>query len=119
MGAVDLGRLVGIGPPAHGALVTVLLYTGYLILRAVPDDERVGRLSAVYNVFAFVMLAILLPRHGEPPPRQGRQPRLQQLRPRQQSPGRFLSGRDRLGALYWMYTLRLRMNRVEHRLLTK
>ena len=48
-------------PQLNGALVTVLVYAGYLILRGSVEDERLkGRLSAVYNLFAFVILMILL-----------------------------------------------------------
>ena len=65
------------------------------------DDDRVGRLAAVYNVFAFVMLVILLmvlPRYTESlhPGKDGN-PGFQQLRPRQQFQGRLLSSRDRMG----------------------
>lgn len=48
-------------PQLNGALVTVLVYAGYLILRASVEDERLkARLAAVYNLFAFVILMILL-----------------------------------------------------------
>lgn len=48
-------------PQLNGALVTVLVYAGYLILRASVEDHRLrARLSAVYNLFAFVILMILL-----------------------------------------------------------
>lgn len=48
-------------PQLNGALVTVLVYAGYLILRGSVEDERLkARLSAVYNLFAFVILMILL-----------------------------------------------------------
>jgi len=42
-------------------MVTVLVYAGYLILRATVENKRIkARLSAVYNLFAFVILIILL-----------------------------------------------------------
>lgn len=48
-------------PQLNGALVTVLVYAGYLILRASVEDDRLkARLAAVYNLFAFVILMILL-----------------------------------------------------------
>jgi len=48
-------------PQLNGAMVTVLVYAGYLILRATVDNKRLkARLSAVYNLFAFVILIILL-----------------------------------------------------------
>ncbi len=112
-------------PQLNGALVTVLLYTGYLILRAaMGDDERVGRLSAVYNVFAFVMLVILLmvlPRYTESlhPGKDGN-PGFNSYDLDNSLRAVFYPAVIGWGALcYWMYTLRLRMNRVEHRLLTK
>ncbi len=56
-------------PQLNGALVTVLVYAGYLILRATIQDVRLrARLSSVYNLFAFVILIILLmvlPRFSE------------------------------------------------------
>jgi heme exporter protein C len=56
-------------PQLNGALVTVLVYSGYMVLRQAVEDERLrSRLSAVYNLFAFVILVILLmvlPRFSE------------------------------------------------------
>ena len=112
-------------PQLNGALVTVLLYSGYLILRAaMGDDDRVGRLSAVYNVFAFVMLVILLmvlPRYTESlhPGKDGN-PGFNSYDLDNSLRAVFYPAVIGWGALcYWMYTLRLRMNRVAHNLLTK
>ena len=56
-------------PQLNGALVTVLVYAGYLVLRAaVADPVLRARISAVFNLFAFVLLIILLmifPRFNE------------------------------------------------------
>ena len=56
-------------PQLNGALVTVLVYAGYLVLRAAVDDPVLrARISAVFNLFAFVLLIILLmilPRFSE------------------------------------------------------
>lgn len=56
-------------PQLNGALVTVLVYAGYLVLRAAVEDPVLrARLSAVFNLFAFVLLIILLmifPRFSE------------------------------------------------------
>ena len=56
-------------PQLNGALVTVLVYSGYSVLRNSVESERLrARLSAVYNLFAFVILVILLmvlPRFSE------------------------------------------------------
>ena len=112
-------------PQLNGALVTVLLYTGYLILRAaMGDDERVGRLAAVYNVFAFVMLVILLmvlPRYTESlhPGKDGN-PGFNSYDLDNSLRAVFYPAVIGWGALcYWMYTLRLRMNRLDHHLLAK
>lgn len=56
-------------PQLNGALVTTAAYAGYHILRESVDRPSVrARLAAVYNVFAFVLLVILLmimPRFSE------------------------------------------------------
>lgn len=45
----------------NGAAVSLLFYFAYLILRASFDDtEKRARISAVYNIFAFVMLIYYL-----------------------------------------------------------
>ncbi len=112
-------------PQLNGALVTVLLYSGYLILRsAMAEDDRVGRMAAVYNVFAFIMLVILLmvlPRYTESlhPGKDGN-PGFNSYDLDNSLRAVFYPAVIGWGALcYWMYTLRLRMNRVAHNLLTK
>jgi len=56
-------------PQLNGALVTVLVYGGYHVLRASLDEPMLrARLSSVYNLFAFVILIVLLlilPRFSE------------------------------------------------------
>jgi heme exporter protein C len=48
-------------PQLNGAAVTFLMYVAYLILRSSIDDEdKRARVSAVYNIFAFAMLVVLL-----------------------------------------------------------
>jgi heme exporter protein C len=48
-------------PQLNGALVVFLVYSGYFILRASIDDEdKSARISAVFNIFAFVLMFILL-----------------------------------------------------------
>ena len=45
----------------NGAAVTALIYLAYLVLRgSVQDPGRRARLSAVYNIFAFIMLLLFL-----------------------------------------------------------
>ena len=112
-------------PQLNGALVTVLLYSGYLILRAaLGEDDRVGRLAAVYNVFAFVMLVILLmvlPRYTESlhPGKDGN-PGFNSYDLDNSLRAVFYPAVIGWGALcYWMYTLRLRMNRIAYSLLSR
>lgn len=112
-------------PQLNGALVTVLLYSGYLVLRAaMHEDDRVGRLAAVYNVFAFVMLVILLmvlPRYTESlhPGKDGN-PGFNKYDLDNRLRAVFYPAVIGWGALcYWMYTLRLRMNRIAHSLLSQ
>lgn len=112
-------------PQLNGALVTVLLYSGYLILRAaMGDDDRVGRLAAVYNVFAFVMLVILLmvlPRYTESlhPGKDGN-PGFNKYDLDNSLRAVFYPAVIGWGALcYWIYTLRLRMNRIAYSLLSR
>ncbi|MCH1582685.1 MAG: cytochrome c biogenesis protein [Flavobacteriales bacterium] len=112
-------------PQLNGALVTVLLYSGYLILRAaMGDDDRVGRLAAVYNVFAFIMLVVLLmvlPRYTESlhPGKDGN-PGFNSYDLDNSLRAVFYPAVIGWGALcYWMYTLRLRMNRHAYHLLSR
>lgn len=48
-------------PQLNGALVTVFVYLGYVILRKSSDNESsTPRIAAVYTIFAFIILFILL-----------------------------------------------------------
>ena len=48
-------------PQLNGAFVTVMVYAGYLVLRSSVQDETLRtRLSAVYNLFGFCLLVVLL-----------------------------------------------------------
>ena len=48
-------------PQLNGALASVMIYCGYLILRySIADSSQRARLSAVYSLFAFVILMVLL-----------------------------------------------------------
>jgi len=56
-------------PQLNGAAITILAYFAYLVLRRSIDEEnKRARISAVYNIFAFVMLIVfigILPRLAE------------------------------------------------------
>ena len=48
-------------PQLNGSMVTVLVYLGYMTLRStIKDEELKVKMSAVYNIFAFVILVVLL-----------------------------------------------------------
>ncbi len=48
-------------PQLNGAMATFLIYAAYMILRkSIPEENKRGRIAAVYNIFAFVMLVVLL-----------------------------------------------------------
>ena len=48
-------------PQLNGAFVTVMVYAGYLVLRSSVQEEALRtRLSAVYNLFGFCLLVVLL-----------------------------------------------------------
>lgn len=48
-------------PKLNGAAITLLIYLAYFILRSsLPEEQKRARLAAVYNIFAFVMLAVFL-----------------------------------------------------------
>lgn len=48
-------------PQLNGAMVVFLVYVAYFILRgSSSDDEKRARLSAIFNIFAFVLMVVLL-----------------------------------------------------------
>lgn len=48
-------------PKLNGAAVSLLVYFAYLVLRsAVVDEEKKARVSAVYNIFAFILLIVFI-----------------------------------------------------------
>lgn len=48
-------------PKLNGAAVSLLVYFAYLVLRsAVQDEEKRARVSAVYNIFAFILLIVFI-----------------------------------------------------------
>jgi heme exporter protein C len=48
-------------PKLNGVAIGMLIYLAYFILRSSVDDEvKRARLAAVYNIFAFVMLFVLI-----------------------------------------------------------
>jgi heme exporter protein C len=60
-----LGMLTGM-PKQNGAAIALLVYLAYFVLRgSIENEEQRGRLSAVYNIFAFaamVPLIFIIPR---------------------------------------------------------
>ncbi len=48
-------------PHLNGAAISIIIYFAYFILRSSIDDEhKRARVSAVYNIFAFVLLIVLV-----------------------------------------------------------
>jgi heme exporter protein C len=48
-------------PKLNGVALSILIYLAYFILRSSIDDElKKARISAVYNIFAFVMLNVFV-----------------------------------------------------------
>lgn len=48
-------------PKLNGAAITMLIYLAYFVLRSSMDEEQKrAKVSAVYNIFAFIMLIVFL-----------------------------------------------------------
>lgn len=48
-------------PKLNGTAVTMLIYLAYFVLRSSIDDpQKRGRIAAVYNIFAFVMMIVFI-----------------------------------------------------------
>lgn len=106
-------------PQLNAAATTMLIYFAYIVLRnSIEDDQKRARISAIYNIFAFAMLVVLI----------GVLPKMiDSLHPGQKgSPG--FNSYDLNSALraifypavlgwilmtYWLYTLRVRRSDLE------
>lgn len=106
-------------PQLNGAAVTFLMYVAYIILRSsIDDEEKRGRVSAVYNIFAFAMLVVLiliLPRFTDSlHPGKGGNPAFSKYDLDSTLRAVFypaVVGWIILG--YWIYTLRYRMAQIQ------
>ena len=48
-------------PKLNGSAIGMLIYLGYFVLRSsIKDESKRGKISSVYNVFAFAMLIPLI-----------------------------------------------------------
>jgi heme exporter protein C len=48
-------------PQLNGAAITILAYLAYMVLRAsIPDARKRAEISAVYGIFAFVLMVVLI-----------------------------------------------------------
>ncbi len=48
-------------PKLNGTAVTMLIYLAYFVLRgSIDDPQKKGRIAAVYNIFAFVMMIVFI-----------------------------------------------------------
>ncbi|NVK05846.1 MAG: cytochrome c biogenesis protein CcsA [Flavobacteriia bacterium] len=56
-------------PKLNGAAISILIYAAYFILRgSIKNPDQRGRISAVYNIFAFVLMIVfiqILPRMND------------------------------------------------------
>jgi heme exporter protein C len=103
-------------PKQLGAMIAILIYFAYLVLRnGIPDIDKRGRLGAVYNIFAYAMLfptIWILPRMVESlhPGGMGGNPAFQDLDPRMAVVwlGGAIPGWSLLGI--WIATLRIRLS---------
>jgi len=106
-------------PQLNGAMVVFLMYVAYFILRkSVPDEEKRARLSAIFNIFAFVLMVILLmvmPRFAEGlHPGKSGNPAFSQYD--LDSSLRSVFYPACLGFIllgYWLYTINYRINKLE------
>src|SRR5690606_677655 len=45
----------------NGSAISMLIYLAYVILRnSIDEEQKRGRIAAVYNIFAFVMLVVFI-----------------------------------------------------------
>ena len=48
-------------PKLNGVAISILIYLAYFILRfSVEDEQKRARISAVYNIFAFIMMNVFI-----------------------------------------------------------
>lgn len=48
-------------PKLNGAAITILVYVAYFVLRgSIDEEQKKARVSAVYNIFSFIMLIVFL-----------------------------------------------------------
>lgn len=106
-------------PQLNGALVTFLIYVAYIILRnSIEDDQKRARIAGVFNIFAFVILFVLLmvlPRFSESlHPGKGGNPAFNKYDLDNTLRMVFYPAVIAWILLgYWIYQLRLRLHRIE------
>jgi len=106
-------------PKLNGAAIAMLIYLAYFILRQSFDDDRKrARLSAVYNIFAFIFMIVfigILPRLTDSlHPGNGGNPAFSQYDLNSDMRMVFYPAVIGWAMLsYWIVTLRLRLRRIE------
>jgi heme exporter protein C len=110
-------------PLLNGAAVTMLVYLAYMVLRNSMDEiNKRARVSAVYNIFAFVMLILflfILPRMAESSLHPGKGKDAQMTVKELDNTMRLVFYPAIIGWIslgFWILNIRIRINRAEKKL---
>lgn len=110
-------------PLLNGAAVTMLVYLAYMVLRNSMDEiNKRARVSAVYNIFAFVILILflfILPRMAESSLHPGKGKDAQMTVKELDNTMRLVFYPAIIGWIslgFWILNIRIRINRAEKKL---
>jgi heme exporter protein C len=110
-------------PLLNGAAVTMLVYLAYMVLRnSLDESNKRARVSAVYNIFAFVILILflfVLPRMAESSLHPGKGKDAQMTVKELDNTMRLVFYPAIIGWIslgFWILSIRIRINRLEKNL---